>query len=299
MTIFFPDLSHYDMDRALQIEPETVAVIVKATHGAVFLDRGYSYYRRQASEHNAYFTAYHWLNHGNAARQAEYCYAMIGAEAVMVDVEDTPANDGWNGAPTVDDIITFANRYRELGGQCHLAYIPRWYWESWMGSPDLRPLEQNHIYLVASNYTMYSDDGPGWQSYGGVTPVQWQYTSRLPYGGSTCDFNAFKGTLEEYKKLTKGTLMSDWSGLGAPKNFPYSGDVASADVQTVLRTGDKTGWSDIDGAGWFITRILRDIRDRVAGLSTPTVTLTDADRAAITEGIVNGLLAKLTLVQKS
>jgi hypothetical protein len=56
--------------------------------------------------------------------------------------------------------------------------------------------------------------------------------------------------------------MSDWGGLNQPKNFPYPADVASADVATVLRLGDRTGWSDTDGAGWFVTKKLRSIESQ-------------------------------------
>jgi hypothetical protein len=46
------------------------------------------------------------------------------------------------------------------------------------------------------------DSGPGWQRYSGKVPSIWQYTSKATIGGeTTCDANAFKGTLDELKAL--------------------------------------------------------------------------------------------------
>jgi hypothetical protein len=90
--------------------------------------------------------------------------------------------------------------------------------------------------------------------------------------------------------LTGGTV-SDWSGLGQPKNFPYSGDVAAADVQTVLRLGDHTAWDDDDGKGWWIyKKVEQTAADAAAARKAAEtaaakpagVAMTEDDRAAIT-----------------
>lgn len=211
MTIFFPDVSHYDLDRGVILERGTVAVIVKATHGKLFVDRGYLTLLAQANTVGAYITAYHWLNHGDGAGQARYCWEQLGRIPVMVDAEDQPGNTGYTGPNTVQDILDFASILRDLGGTCHLVYLPKWYWSSRMGSPDLTPLAKAGLHLVSSHYTAYSDDGPGWDSYGGVAPVQWQYTNALPYGGGQSDFNSFKGSLDEYIALTGGDLDMAWT----------------------------------------------------------------------------------------
>jgi hypothetical protein len=54
--------------------------------------------------------------------------------------------------------------------------------------------------LVSSDYTTYNDLGPGWASYGGMTPLVWQYTSSASLNGrSPVDFNAFKGSLIDFE----------------------------------------------------------------------------------------------------
>ncbi|HEX6500398.1 MAG TPA: GH25 family lysozyme [Micromonosporaceae bacterium] len=221
MTIFYPDLSHYDLDRGVTVQPGTVAVLAKATHGTLFLDRGYPILQRQAAAVSAVFGGYHWLNHGDGASQAAFCFSHVGRVPVMVDAEDMPNNSGYNGPLTVPDIVDFVSGLRARGGICNLVYLPRWYWSDHMGSPDLTPLARLGLGLVSSNYTTYSDTGPGWTPYGGMAPVVWQYTDAQPYSGSHCDFNAFRGTTEEFRALINGGDMEpadvwNFDGIPAP-----------------------------------------------------------------------------------
>lgn len=195
-TIFYPDVSNWDLGRGLSIAPSTVAVCCRSTFGVNFVDAAYLTYKRQASNRGAFFFAYHWLNHGNAAGQASYFMDQCGDVPVMIDAEDTPGNTGYNGTLTVTDIVTFANKVNSLGGKCHLAYLPKWYWQN-MGSPSLKSLQDVGLNIVSSNYTTYSDGGPGWAPYyqGAPAPMVWQYTSSQPYGGARiCDFNAYKSS---------------------------------------------------------------------------------------------------------
>lgn len=212
MTIFFPDVSHYNN---VTIVPGTVAVLAKATHGTSFVESSYSKFKTQCAVVGAHFVAYHWLNHGNVQAQAAYCFKTVGKTPLMLDCEDQPGNTGYAGPLTAADITGFVQAYRQLGGVVHLAYIPHWYWQDHMGSPSLTPLTNLGVGLVSSSYTKYSDTGPGWNAYGGATPVQWQYTDALSYGGGQADFNAFRGTIEQYIALTTGgmdvTAFDDWN----------------------------------------------------------------------------------------
>lgn len=209
MTIFYPDLSHWDAGRGVRVQPGTVAVIAKATHGTAFVDSAYTTYRAQAAQVGAVFGAYHWLNHGNAAAQARFCRDHVGTVPVMVDAEDMPGNTGYAGPLTVADIAEFITALRAAGGVCHLVYLPRWYWRDHMGSPDLSPLVRLGVGLVQSDYGVpYSDTGRGWQPFGGMTPAVWQYTDAQPYSGSHSDFNAFRGTVDQFRALISGGDMN-------------------------------------------------------------------------------------------
>lgn len=235
MTIFFPDVSHYDIDRGVTLEPNTVAVIAKSTHGTLFCDSGYPVFRAQASRVGAYFAVYHWLNHGNGVAQGRYCASIVGRTPVMVDVEDTPTNSGYSGTNTVADVVDFAIAHRAAGGICRLVYLPHWYWQDHMGSPSLTPLRDNGLALVSSSYTSYSDTGPGWDAYGGLSPVQWQYSDSQPYGGASSDFNAFRGSLAQYKMFVEGS-----SGMELIDPVPATGQnvgVVLSDVWNMVMLG--------------------------------------------------------------
>lgn len=212
MTIFFPDLSHFN---SCDIQIDTAAAICKATQGSTLLDPKYGMYRDQAKALGVYFMAYHWLNAGNYIAQANFCFARVGKTPLMIDAEDVHGNTGYTRILTVDDILGFTSEYRHAGGIVSLVYLPHWYWQNNMGSPDLTPLTQAGLSLVSSNYRTYSETGAGWASYGGMTPVLWQYSSSFPYGGDTrVDFNAYRGTIEDFKALTSGTIIGPISKGG-------------------------------------------------------------------------------------
>lgn len=193
MTIAFPDISSYEP--GLTIQPATVAVIAKATEGTYYRDSEYFNFKAQAARAGAIFSAYHFLKAGNASAQADYCHAMVGSTPVMLDVETEGSS-----MPTIADVAAFIARMRALGGRVWGAYIPRWYWEQVGG--DLASLK---VAIVSSNYTAYSDTGPGWAPYGGVTPTIWQYTDAFAYGGQRVDFNAYRGTVAQLAALINGT----------------------------------------------------------------------------------------------
>jgi GH25 family lysozyme M1 (1,4-beta-N-acetylmuramidase) len=137
------------------------------------------------------------------------------------------------------------------------------------------------------------DAGAGWVKYSGRVPVFWQFGSRLTIGGQlSCDANAFRGTLDELRALIGGVtqMSTDWGSLGPPKNYAYSADPAAVDVQTVLRTGEKTGWDDDDGKGWWIYRKVEQTAAdasaarkaaETAAAKPAGAVMTEADRAAL------------------
>ena len=239
MTIFFPDISSYEA--GLTIQPGTVAVIAKATEGTYYRDADYDTFKAQAAARGAIFSAYHFLKaDGNAAGQADYCHAMVGSTPVMLDVETEGTSK-----PGVADVAAFIARMRALGGRVWGAYFPQWYWQQVGGN-----LASLGVAIVSSNYTAYSDSGPGWAPYGGVSPAIWQYTDKQPYGGQSMDFNAFRGTVEQLAALINGTttptpstggnmsnvipasIAHHFPGLDLSPDFPANApfDEATADI---------------------------------------------------------------------
>lgn len=194
MTIFYPDISSFQAGISMK---GTVAVCCKVTESTNYFNSDYSRAKGNAQTNGAFFFAYHFLHHGDAIGQARWCHQHTGTVPLMLDVEPTVQS-----SPTLADVATFIAEYRRLGGVIHLVYLPHWYWQQ-LGSPKLDLFADFGLHLVSSQYTSYADHGPGWSPYGGVTPKVWQYTDAFRFNGHTVDFNAFKGTLAEFKSIAR------------------------------------------------------------------------------------------------
>jgi glycosyl hydrolase family 25/putative peptidoglycan binding protein len=212
VTIFYPDISAYEAGIAIS----GPAVCIKATEGTGWLNQDYAPAMARAKAAGTFAFAYHFLHAGNAAAQAAWCHQHAGSTPLMIDWE--PAT---GSSPSVADATGFTDAYRALGGTVHLAYFPHWYWHDYLGSPPLSLIASRGLHLVSSDYTSYSDGGPGWAPYGGMTPAVWQYTDAQQYGGQPCDFNAWKGTLAEFEALVGGKAPPPPPPLPKGPAFPY------------------------------------------------------------------------------
>jgi len=200
MVTFYPDVSSAQAGMSLAGAP---AVCVKITEGTGYVNPAYPAFKTQADAQGTLLFAYHFLYQGSVADQASWCRKHAGDVPVMVDCEPLAGS-----FPRLPDLTGFTDAYRKLGGIVHLAYVPRWYWAE-IGSPDLTPLARWRMALVSSDYTPYSDAGPGWEPYGGLTPAIWQYTAAAPVSGRLVDRNAYRGTVAQLRQLiTTGTTAA-------------------------------------------------------------------------------------------
>jgi lysozyme len=199
MTIFYPDVADYQAGISFS---GCVIAMVKATENNNYTNPDYAAAKVRAANAGAYFCAYHFLHAGNGAGQASYAYSRVGGGIpLMIDCEPTYNSNGTiASAPQISDAVDFINEYRALGGTVHLLYLPHWYWQGNLGQVSLSPVIDLGMLLVSSDYTGYSDTGPGWASYGGMTPLIWQYTSTASLNGvSNVDMNAYQGTLADFQ----------------------------------------------------------------------------------------------------
>jgi hypothetical protein len=230
MTIFYPDVSNHNPD--VTIQPGTAAVCAKASEGTTYHDPLYSRFQSEAAGVGAFFFAYHWLHRANIDAQAAFCHDIVGSTPVMIDCELG------NDVPTVDDCLAFSNALRSRGGVCTLVYLPHWYWQDHLGSPSLVPLANAGLSLVSSNYTTYSDTGPGWTPYGGVTPAIWQYTSSFSYGGGSVDHDAYRGTIAQLVALVSGKTIQSREDEMAHLNL----ELGKGQVMTSPTVVGGAGW---------------------------------------------------------
>jgi len=272
MTLFYPDVSGYQGNIDLSGVP---AVCAKATEGTSFTSPAYAEQKAMAARDGAFFFAYHFLHHGDAAGQASHCHSVAGNVPVMVDFE--PAG---SSAPTLTDAAAFITDYRHAGGTCNLAYLPHWYWIQ-LGSPDLKPLRDRGMLLVSSAYpgAYPGDHGSGWNAYGGMSPVIWQFTSSQGLHGQRVDYNAYRGDLDQLKSLVR-TGKLPGSGPVMPVSVLHLGS-QGADVRVLQ---GKLSGSGLPG--------LRGITvDGVFGQQTETAVRNLQARDGLT---VDGIVGPLT-----
>ena len=199
MTIFYPDVSSFQTGISFA---GCVIAMTKATENDNYTNPDYAPAKARAANAGAYFCAYHFLHAGNGAGQASHAYGVVGSGVpLMIDCELTTGS-----APQISDVVDFVTQYRALGGKTYLLYLPRWYWQGNLGQASLAPVTDLGMLLVSSDYTTYSDAGPGWAPYGGMTPVVWQYTSSASLNGvANVDMNAYQGTLADFQlQVTTG-----------------------------------------------------------------------------------------------
>ena len=191
MTVFYYDVSSYQGQ--IQVPVDAVAIVAKATEGDYYRDSEYNWFKQQAANRNLPFSGYHFLKaEVDPVVQAQYYHSFAGDVPCMLDVETSGAS-----LPTINQALQFIEALHGLGGRVWGVYWPRWYWAQEGG--DLSLLEASGAVLISSSYTAYSDNGIGWQPYGGAkTITAWQFTS------SPIDTNAFKGTPAQLAALING-----------------------------------------------------------------------------------------------
>lgn len=243
MTIQFPDISSYQGRMTLK---GLTAVILKATQaGDTTADRyenpDFAYELGMAEAAGLITGAYHYLTPGSMIGEAEYCYSIVGPHlALMIDMEASKL--------TVADAVAFTTKYKAVGGQVRLCYLPEWYWSS-LGKPDLAPLREAGLSLVSSSYPEagYTVNGPGWEGYGGMVPAIWQYTDKATVNGtSPVDMNAFRGNAAQLYDLLYGTNMA----YGRPG---YPGRQLVLESKQITGTDVRVWQQQMKARGWTIS----------------------------------------------
>lgn len=138
-----------------------------------------------------------------------------GAFPVQIDYEDT--RPGVRGRASGADLTARVNEYVARGWSLLPIYLPRWYWDGYMGSPDLSHLpaglwNSNYVGGSGAALNLYPGDGhAGWEPFGGLNVDILQFSEQGSTAGEyPIDLNAFRGTPAELDHLfAGGTSMAD------------------------------------------------------------------------------------------
>lgn len=215
MTIFGPDISSYE--HGLRIaDLSDLFILAKVTEGTYYRDADWPTFRDAARTAGKLLIGYHFVTGEDPAAQAANLARWIGDKNIPVMLDFEPTG---NSHPTHAQQLAVADAIKAEGMRVRLSYTPRWYWQQ-IGSPDLTGLTDRGIGVVSSNYPNTSipnpaqdyaadggDSGPGWASYGGITPLLWQFTD-AGVEQQKMDFNAFRGTVAELAAFLGTTTTS-------------------------------------------------------------------------------------------
>lgn len=253
MTVFGPDVSKYQQG-LVPPSPSGIGFgLCRATKG-VTVDPEVDNVTAWCRTNRVPFCAYHFLvplAQHDAAAQAAAFHQAVGkdvATPAMLDWETS--SEGWT--PSFDEALAVVDAIRKLGHKVPLLYTGRWYWDEFGGRPTLAG---HGLDLVNANYDntktgtpeqIYAarggDAGPGWNGYGSLTPVVWQFTDRATWGNQTLDFNAYRGDPTEL-----GNWFRIWPQGGDMTLYPYgySGSMVTMDqleAKATVRNAHPEFW---------------------------------------------------------
>ncbi len=180
-------------------------VICKASEGTTFVDPNWKANRSALAAAGFLVGAYHFLDPGNGAAQADHFWEQVkdqGALLYFLDVEKAPS-----GNPTYDDVVTFRARFAQLApGSRLIVYTAKWYWTGVLGNPDgpaIGPLwDASWIDGKDTPANLLKVlDHPHFVPYAGWTvetrPLQQFSSSAVIPGYASVDADVFFGTRDE------------------------------------------------------------------------------------------------------
>lgn len=180
---------------------------------------------------------------------------------LQIDYEDMDRNG------SLDDLTARIAAFLARGFTLLPIYLPRWYWHSRMGSPDLSGLPVgiwNSHYVQGTGYAsdLYpGDDHPGWDPMGGKPVEILQFSESAAVAGRHIDVNAIRGGESALTEIFGGDMTDEQ-------------DAILRDIQTQLRGPNLSGWPQLgqnaDGQHLTLVDAIADLRNRVAKLEGGT-----------------------------
>lgn len=212
MTIFGWDMSHYDAPAIGRAQSEGISFITHKAGGDANdqeLNDWWSIVRKAGPQLllGAYWVLYPGAPTSKAdaflARLDSQCPGWRARDAFILQVDCEKWNGDASTVPAKRDIDAFCDRLKARTGLVPIVYAPKWvYGDSLKGLT--YPLWASAYVNGAGGFKgLYpGDTSTKWNAYSGQRPEILQYSSSATIGGqTTCDANAYRGTLAELKAL--------------------------------------------------------------------------------------------------
>jgi hypothetical protein len=271
VTIFGQDCSHFD---APDTRPAVVEGMRFLTHKAGG-DRDDAEYAAWWGYVNGYtpdkvlLGAYWVLYPGNPAGRADAFLARLDDQSpgwrdrpfiLQVDCEI------WGGdtssKPGRGDIETFCDRLHSRMPKLRpIVYAPRWAYHDELAGLSYPLWASSYVSGTGSAAILYpGDTSTRWGAYSGQTPAILQYSSSATIGGqTTCDANAYRGTLAQLTALLAPGWETDMPITNADVDVMLKRDAITNPRQRGdAATNPQTTWGFAVADAWQNTYDLKD-----------------------------------------
>jgi hypothetical protein len=221
MTIYGWDLSHYDGPDSRRAVGEGFSFFThKAGGDALDTELGPWWSLMKGYRASVLLGAYWVLYPGSPAARANEFVARLDSQCpgwrdgpfiLQVDCERWGGDQGT--VPGKADIKAFCDRLRYLAPKLvPVVYAPKWVYGDSLSGLGYPLWASNYVTGSGSASKLYPGDGSSrWDSYSGQVPLILQFTSSATIAGqTTCDANAYRGTLAQLTaKLAPGWAQED------------------------------------------------------------------------------------------
>lgn len=225
MTIFGWDMSHYDAPNIGSAVSDGITFIThKAGGDALDAELGAWWSSvKGLSPGRVLLGAYWVLYPGNPSGRADAFLARLDSQCpgwrsrpfiLQVDCEEWGGDAGT--VPSKSEIQAFCNRLRALMPKLKpIVYAPEWVYGDRLDGLSYPLWASRYVSGTGSFKSLYPGDSSAkWSAYSGQTPKILQYTSSATIAGqTTCDANAFRGTLDELTALVAPGWAEDSMAL--------------------------------------------------------------------------------------
>lgn len=213
----------------------------------------------------------------------------------------------WGGnastVPDRGDIKAFCDRLVARTGGVYqpIVYAPKWVYGDSLQGLGYPLWASSYVNGSGSGAALYAkaggDNSSRWNAYSGRIPAILQFTSSATIAGqTTCDANAFRGTLDQLKALVAPGKDHDMALDGKDANTIWAADVIPNPRQRGDATTNKTT-SGYFALGDVWARVY-DLRDAVANLGKTLLTAINAvaakdsvDEVALAKALAPGVAA--------
>ncbi len=248
MTIFGLDFSHYDaVPSGARVVAEGFQFMTHKAGGDANDAELAAWWRAlKPYRDNVLLGAYWVLYPGNPSDRADTFLARLDSQCVgwrdgpfILQVDCEKWNDDVSTVPPRGDIKAFCNRLVAKAPKLKpIVYAPKWVYGDSLSGLGYPLWASAYVVGTGTASALYPEDfSSRWNSYSGQVPEILQFTSSATaVGQTTCDANAYRGTLQELTAL----LAPGWS-----ENMALT-DTDKADIRAIVKEEIQVPLTDRD-----------------------------------------------------